>query len=279
VAATFAAAFGTELLLRRFRPTRGATAFDPRSPLITCLSLCLLLRTASVPVAALAGAVAIASKSLVRVGGRHVFNPANLGLVLAMALFPTAWASSGQWGTETLAAFALASLGTVVTTRAARADVTFGFLGFYAGLLCLRALWLGDPLAIPLHRLQSGALLLFAFFMISDPRTTPSRRSGRLLFAALVALAAVAIDFELYWNNGPLWALALAAPLVPLIDRLLPAGDYLWPGRRRPPALRGPWAAAGPMAVRLRSGLAARSFLADNTSLAVPGSPDEGMTS
>ena len=42
-------------------------------------------------------------------------------------------------------------------------------------LLLARAFWLGDPLAIPLHQMQSGSLLIFAFFMISDPRTTPDR--------------------------------------------------------------------------------------------------------
>ena len=50
-------------------------------------------------------------------------------------------------------------------------------------LLVARAVWLGDPLAIPLHQLQSGSLLIFAFFMISDPRTAPDSRLGRFLFA------------------------------------------------------------------------------------------------
>ena len=75
-----------------------------------------------------------------------------------------------------------------MVNRAARSDVTLAFLVFYLALVVGRSLWLGEPLAIPLHRLQSGALLLFAFFMISDPKTTPDSRAGRILFAALVAL-------------------------------------------------------------------------------------------
>ena len=76
--------------------------------------------------------------------------------------------------------------------------MTYAFLGFYALLVVGRAVWLGDPLTIPLHHLQSGALLLFAFFMISDPKTTPDSRAGRVLFATLVALGAVLVQFGLY---------------------------------------------------------------------------------
>ena len=57
----------------------------------------------------------------------------------------------------------------------------------YGLLLIGRALWLGDPLSIPLHQLQNGALLIFAFFMISDPKTTPNTARWPNRFGALVA--------------------------------------------------------------------------------------------
>ena len=77
-----------------------------------------------------------------------------------------------------------------MVNRAARSDVTYAFLAFYLAILFGRALWLGQPLAIPLHQLGSGGFLIFTFFMISDPRTTPDSRAGRILFALLVALGA-----------------------------------------------------------------------------------------
>ncbi|MFT4570561.1 MAG: Na+-translocating ferredoxin:NAD+ oxidoreductase RnfD subunit [Hyphomicrobiaceae bacterium] len=267
IAATLVAAIFVEALGVRAatRFSIDGRAFDPRSPLITALSLCLLLRVESPLIAAAAAAVAIAAKFLIRVRGRHVFNPANLGIVVALLAFPDAWASPGQWGAAPLAAFALACLGTVVVTRAARADITVAFLGIYAGILFSRAWWLGDPFALPSHRLQSGALLLFAFFMISDPRTTPNQPGGRVLFAGVVASLAVWIDYALYWNNGVLWALALAAPLVPLIDRYWPMAAERWfptPSKR---ALGGPWAAGSPMLVRRRSGLRSLPSASDFT--------------
>jgi Na+-translocating ferredoxin:NAD+ oxidoreductase RnfD subunit len=136
--------------------------------------------------------------------------------------------SPGQWGSLAVFAFLLASAGGLVVNRAARADVTWTFLGAWVGLLLARTLWLGDPLEIPLHRLQNGALVLFSFFMISDPRTTPDSRAGRVLFAALVALGAYGLQFKLFWTNALLWSLCACSILVPLIDRLLPGPRYQW---------------------------------------------------
>ena len=118
--------------------------------------------------------------------------------------------------------------GGLVVNRAARADVTWTFLACYAALWLGRSLWLGDPLVIPLHRLENGALVLFAFFMISDPRTTPDSRAGRMLFAVLVAAGAYVVQFKLFRTNGLLWSLAVCSLVVPLIDRLLPGPRYQW---------------------------------------------------
>ena len=206
----------------------GLPSFDPRSPLITALSLTLLLRTDFILLAVLAATVAIGSKFLIRVKGKHVFNPANVALVALMLVSDRAWVSSGQWGSTAIVAFALACLGLIVLTHARRAETTIGFLAVYAGLLFCRALWLEDPLSIPLHQIQNGALLLFAFFMISDPKTTPNTAAGRYVFAGIVAVIAFAIQFVFYEINGPILALVMSAPLVPLIDALSRGRCYQW---------------------------------------------------
>jgi Na+-translocating ferredoxin:NAD+ oxidoreductase RnfD subunit len=116
----------------------------------------------------------------------------------------------------------------LVLTRARRAETTSAFLCAYGALLLGRALWLGDPLSIPLHQLQNGALLIFAFFMISDPKTTPNSALGRALFGALVATIAYAIQFIFYEPNGPIIALIISAPVVPLIDSVRRGRIYRW---------------------------------------------------
>ena len=107
------------------------------------------------------------------------------------------WISTGQWRNAAIGAFALACLGFIVLTRAKRAETTVTFLVAYATLLVGRAVWLGDPLEIPLHHLQNGALLIFAFFMISDPKTTPNTALGRIIYATIVASIAFVIQFVL----------------------------------------------------------------------------------
>jgi len=191
-----------------------------------------LLRTDSIVLAVAAAGIAIGSKFLLRVRGKHVFNPANVAIVSLMMLSDRAWISTGQWGNAALGALALACLGFVVLTRARRAETTVAFLLAYASLLFGRAAWLGDPLSIPLHQLQNGALLIFAFFMISDPKTTPDAAGGRVLYAAVVASVAFAIQFGFYRPNGPILALVMSAPLVPLIDFLLRGRRYDWSAPR-----------------------------------------------
>jgi Na+-transporting NADH:ubiquinone oxidoreductase subunit NqrB len=202
--------------------------FNPKSALISGLSLCLLLRTNRPELAVLAAVVTIAGKFIVRVRGKHIFNPTNGGIVAMMLLTNDVWVSPGQWGSAAFFAFLMACAGGIVVNRAARADVTYAFIAFYAALVFGRSVYLGEPLTIPLHRLESGALLLFTFFMISDPKTTPDSRAGRLLFAALVAFGAWYVQFRLFRTNGLLWSLAVWSIAVPVIDRLLPGRRYSW---------------------------------------------------
>ena len=231
--------------------------FDPRSALISSLSLILLLRTSSLLLAVLAAVVTIGSKFVLRARGRHVFNPTAFGIAVVAFLFNGAWVSPGQWGSALTVAFFVACLGMLVVWRSARSDVTLAFLVFFPGMLFARALYLGDPLAIPLHQIQSGALVLFAFFMISDPKTTPDSRPGRILFAFAVAALAMWLRFSLWEQNALIYALVLTAPFVPLIDRLLPGARYLWPGERKgerhasnDDSLVGPSGLARPAAAR-----------------------------
>ncbi len=205
-------------------------SFDPRSALISALSLCLLLRTDSLVIAAVAAAVTIASKFLIRARGKHIFNPTSFGLVVTILVADRAWVSPGQWGSLAFFAFLLAAVGSLVIHRAERSDVTWAFLAAWCALVLGRAAWLGDPWAIPLHQLRSGTLLVFAFFMISDPKTTPDSRPGRILFAVCVAAGGGFFRYVLYEPNGLLYSLVACCLAVPLLDRLFPGDRFAWPG-------------------------------------------------
>ena len=202
--------------------------FDPKSALISGLSLCLLLRTNHLWLVVLAATIAIASKFVLRIDGKHIFNPTNGALVALLAVGAPIWVSPGQWGNVAFFAFLMTCLGGLVVMRSARADVAVAFIAFWCLGLFGRSAWLGEPMTIPFHRLESGALLLFTFFMISDPKTTPDSRAGRIFFAFLVAFGAWWIQFRWFRTNGVLWSLAACSLLVPLIDRVVKGVRYDW---------------------------------------------------
>jgi enediyne biosynthesis protein E5 len=243
VALILATALGTQKICDRLSGSTAPFASTSRSALISGLSLCLLLRSNDHVLACLAAIITIAGKFLIRIRGKHVFNPTNGGIVAMLLLTGQVWVSPGQWGTPAFFAFLMACVGSLVVTRAARSDVTVAFIASYAALVVGRSIYLGEPLTIPLHRLESGAFLLFSFFMISDPKTTPDSRTGRILFAALVAATAWYVQFRLFRTNGLLWSLAIWSMAVPILDRLLPAARYDWT-RPRPRQMPTPVHAA-----------------------------------
>jgi Na+-translocating ferredoxin:NAD+ oxidoreductase RnfD subunit len=214
--------FLCERLLRR--PPSGYL-----SPLISGLGLSLLLRTDTLWVLPLAAVLAIASKFVLRVRGKHVFNPTNFGLMVVILATGHAWCSPAQWGEWNMLLAWLFALGLAVAHRAFRTDVSLAFLATWIVLKGARVLLLGQRPSVLLHQLSVGSLILFTFFMISDPKTTPDRRATRIGFAMAVAALAFFLQHQLWVMNSPLWALLFLSPLVPLLDRVWPATRFQWP--------------------------------------------------
>lgn len=206
------------------------------SPVITSLGVCILVRSSNYWVHPLLLTIAMSSKFMLRAGPSqvrsHVFNPANLAAFLALLVVPDAWLSPGQWGSSVGLALCFVALGGVVTGRISRWQTSVTFLSVWGALLWGRLLWLQVPMDLMadiwISQMTSGATLLFAFFMISDPMTTPQRAWVRLFFVALVALTAFYWQYGLYRPQGPIVALALLSVAVPLMNRRWPAPRFEW---------------------------------------------------
>lgn len=199
------------------------------SGIITCFGLCLLLRCSNLWVHPCVAILAIASKFLIRFQNAHLFNPANLGVILGLTLFPQTWVTSGQWGADLTTASWLIAAGFFVASNAKRLDISAYFLIFYASLfLGIRVYWYGYSFNVFLHQFENGALLLFTFFMITDPLTIPRHHAGRVIHAALVAILAYIWQYVLYHNQGIIWGLFFATFLVPFWNRLFSAPPYQW---------------------------------------------------
>jgi Na+-transporting NADH:ubiquinone oxidoreductase subunit NqrB len=285
IALTFACGLLCQKVCERIarRPTHSL-----RSAIITSFSVTLLLRAGAWWIHPIAVTAAIGSKFVLRLRGKHLFNPANFGVLFALALLPGSWISAGQWGQDVAFAGWMVGMGSIVTRQARRADISWTFLGFYVGALAFRVMWLGQRWAVLAHQLSSGALLLFAFFMISDPMTIPNDRRGRAAHAALVCAIGYIWQFYFYRTNGLLWALLMAAPAVALWDAIWSAPRFEWnskgesneavvetlpyPGYRDRDGWAGGNAAAGARILRLlrrqKRGLALQPRLAGRDSAA-----------
>ncbi|MBE9077007.1 RnfABCDGE type electron transport complex subunit D [Romeria aff. gracilis LEGE 07310] len=199
-----------------------------RSPLITALGLSLLLRTDHLWTMALAAGLAIASKFLFKANHKHFFNPANFGIIAVLTLTQDAWVSPGQWGEEIWYALIFLGAGGIVLRRVGRWDTTGMFLGSYALLEALRNLYLGWSWDVWAHRLSSGSLLLFALFMVTDPRSIPNARPARLIWAGAIALLTFILRNQFYLSTAVFWALFAIAPLTLVLDKIWAAPRFEW---------------------------------------------------
>jgi Na+-translocating ferredoxin:NAD+ oxidoreductase RnfD subunit len=116
-------------------------------------------------------------------------------------------------------------------------DTSLAFLGTFAALLFARQIiYLGWPLDFFIQSISTGSLLLFSFFMITDPKTTPNHTAARIIWSMLVAAAAFYLSTFKWVNGAPVYVLVCLQPLVPLLDYLMKAKKFDW---KSPKPLKG----------------------------------------
>jgi Na+-translocating ferredoxin:NAD+ oxidoreductase RnfD subunit len=229
-------------------------------------------------------AVSLLSKYVIRYRGRHVFNPSNFGLVLCFLVLPVTlaepldfwWGPMSVWLAVALALIVAGGFAILVRLRLLAIAVGF-WLVFAAGIAVLgvtghemNASWhLGPITGWEFWRVLvfSPEILVFLFFMITDPKTVPTGRQGRRAFGVAVGLLAVLLiaphTTEYASKVAVLGALALvcaARPLAELMrarDRLAPLFD-LRPRGRVPATL----VVAGPLCLGAAVGFAGLVVLA-----------------
>src|SRR6186713_2060082 len=199
------------------------------SVLISAMSLCLLLKTNDWYISLLAAFLTVASKYVLRFNQKHIFNPSAFGIIATLLLAKDAWLSPGQWGSNAVIFFGVVTFGTIVVTRVQKLDVSLAFLVTFIGLLYWRQVYvLGWPMDHFIHSFSTGSLLLFTFFMISDPRTSPNHPVARIIWAILIAAVSFYLAAFKWKYNTIIWVLVAAAPLVPLLDKIFKAKAFHW---------------------------------------------------
>jgi Na+-translocating ferredoxin:NAD+ oxidoreductase RnfD subunit len=146
-------------------------------------------------VAAATSAVAIVSKYIFRTRSANVFNPAALALVVTFYIFNT---GQSWWGALPDAApIALAVLfatGAFIADRVNKIPLVLVFLGFYFALFTVTA-FLGDPgkVAEVFRAPDLHAVLFFAFFILTDPPTSPVKYADQCVYGVMVAIVSYAV--------------------------------------------------------------------------------------
>ncbi|NES46623.1 RnfABCDGE type electron transport complex subunit D, partial [Moorena sp. SIO2C4] len=150
------------------------------------------------------------------------------GIIAVLILSNDAWVSPGQWGDDGWYALLFAGTGSMVLKRVGRWDTTAAFLGAYAVLEGIRNLWLGWSWDVFCHRLMSGSLLLFALFMLTDPRSIPNAPISRLLWAVCIALLTFILRNQFFMPTAIFWALFALSPLTVILDFIWSSTRFSW---------------------------------------------------
>jgi Na+-transporting NADH:ubiquinone oxidoreductase subunit NqrB len=223
--------FATCLLTQAFWiKWSGAPWHSLKSAMISSLGLCLLLKTNLLSTAIIAGVLTISSKFIIQFDRKHIFNPVNFGIIATLMLTGDAWVSPGQWGSSFTTLFFVGSAGLMVLLKCGRIDISLAFIGSFFGLEFMRSvLWLGWPIDYFGHMVTNGALLLFTFFMITDPMTTPNHPKARIAWAILVGIITFGLNHIFILNSGaPIWALFIISPLTLVFDKFFKSQKFAW---------------------------------------------------
>ena len=214
-ALAIAAAIATEMLLGRI-----FTGKIPHlaSAYISGISVGILVRSPFFWPYALCSILSIASKYVLRVDGRHIWNPSNFGIAAMLFLAPQAVASlSIQFGNSIGPMVVIWILGTIIISRLKRFHICAAYVLSFLTLAYLRTLFTGHSFLAEVAPITGPMYQLFTFFMITDPKTTVKSRNGQILVAFLVS--SVEMILRLFQEvHAPYYALFLVGPTANLVE-------------------------------------------------------------
>jgi enediyne biosynthesis protein E5 len=193
------------------------------SAYVSGISVGILVRSPAFWPYALCSAISITSKYVLRLRGRHLWNPTNFGIVAMLLLAPDAVAGlSVQWGNNLLPMVIVWTLGTVILRSVGRLHITLTYVASFLAFGALRAAINGHPVLSEIAPITGPMYQLFIFFMITDPKTTVGPKWGQSLVAVLIA--ALEMVFRLMqWVYAPFYALFIIGPIANLIEIALTA--------------------------------------------------------
>ena len=208
-------AIATEILLGRL-----ITGKWPHlaSAYITGISVGILVRSPATWLYAWCSVVSIMSKYVLRVRGRHIWNPSNFGIsaMLFLASFMGATLSV-QWGNSLPPMLVIWALGSIIIYRLSRFHISATYVASFLLFGLLRSWITGHGFQAEIAPLTGPMYQLFVFFMITDPKTTVHSKRGQCAVAVGVAFVEMLLRL-LEVVHAPYYALFLVGPTANLIE-------------------------------------------------------------
>ncbi len=188
------------------------------SAYVSGISVGILVRSPAFWPYALCAAISITSKYVLRIRGRHIWNPTNFGIVAMLLLASDAVAGlSVQWGNNLLPMVFVWVFGAYILNKVGRLHITVTYVVSFLLFAVLRALATGHPVLSEVAPITGPMYQLFIFFMITDPKTTVGPKWAQSLVAVLIA-ALEAVFRLMQWVYAPFYALFIIGPVANLIE-------------------------------------------------------------
>ena len=188
------------------------------SAYISGISIGMLLRSPEFWPYPLCAAISILSKYVLRVDGRHIWNPSNFGIVAMLVLAADTVASlSVQWGNNLLPMVVVWAFGAIIIHSLGRFHITLTYVASFLFFAGVRHLITGHPFLAEAAPLTGPMYQLYIFFMITDPKTTVHPKWAQCLVAFLVA-AVEAVLRLMQFVHAPYYALFIVGPIANLVE-------------------------------------------------------------
>jgi enediyne biosynthesis protein E5 len=193
----------------------------PASAYITGISVGILIRSPAFWPYVLCAAISIVSKYVLRVRGRHLWNPSNFGVSAELFLAPATVALlSIQWGNTLWPIVVIWVLGSVIVWRVGRLHISATYVASFLLFSVVRSVVTGNPWLASVAPITGPMYQLFVFFMVTDPKTTVQPRWGQMVVVFIVAFVEMLLRLaEVVY--APFYALFLVGPASLLIESWL----------------------------------------------------------
>jgi len=188
------------------------------SAYISGISIGMLLRSPEFWPYPLCAAISIVSKYVLRVDGRHIWNPSNFGIVAMLVLASDTVASlSVQWGNNLLPMVVVWLFGAIIIHTLGRFHITLTYVASFLLFAGVRHLVTGHPFLAEAAPLTGPMYQLYIFFMITDPKTTVHPKWAQCLVAFAVAAVEACLRL-MQFVHSPYYALFIVGPIANLIE-------------------------------------------------------------